>query len=359
LHLKDQSGLLLILIGAALIMGFFAGACANTGPQATLPADGSAKEKGPEDFTADKAPPAPSPSVDPELVAGVTQMVEEARRQRNTYKIGPDDLLRLGIWQRQDLSKEGVVRDDGTFFVPLAGNVPVADLSLAEAQEKIRQALLKYIKVPQVDLEVKEYRSQLFFANGQFRTPGSYPIKGTTTVLEAIGAAGGINDDANLSGAYLVRGGKVIPIDFISLFTRGQMAQNIPLADGDLLYVPSINSSRVFVLGEVMRASGVFVRTGKITLAQAIADAGGFDETTANKKAIKIIRGGLGSGQVIEVDFTDVIKGRRADLMMLQPGDIVYVPASGLAKWDRALSQILPNLSRIVVDAAAVDTLTK
>ena len=296
---------------------------------------------------------------DPELAATLKDMVESARRERHTYKIGPDDVLRLNIWMRPDLSKDGVVRDDGTFFVPLAGNVPVTELSLAQAQEAIRQALSKYVREPQVDLEIKEYRSQLFFANGLFMRPGSYPIRGTTTVLEGISDAGGIAENGNLQGAYLVRRGEVVPIDFVSLFTAGAMSQNIPLADGDLIYVPSIQTARVYVLGEVLRPTGVPVRTGKITLGQAIADAGGFNETTAYKRGVRIIRGGLAGGEVTEVNFQDVIKGKRPDLMLLEPGDIVYVPASGLAKWDRVMSQILPNLSRIVVDAAAIDAMNR
>jgi polysaccharide biosynthesis/export protein len=346
--LRDRIILICLFLAALISLS----ACASS---AKAPAELPAGSKPPEDMTV----PAPAPSVDNELVENVNQVVEEARRKRHTYKIGADDLLHIQLWQREDFLRDGVVRDDGTFFVPLAGNVPVAGLSLAEAQAAVRERLKTYIRDPQVVLEIKEYRSQVFFANGQFRTPGAYPVKGTTTVLEGIGAAGGITDEGNLSGAYLVRSGQVVPIDFVSLFTRGTMALNLPLADGDLIYVPSINASRVFVLGEVLRPAGVPIRTGKITLSQAVADAGGFNETTANKRGIKIIRGGLGSGNVIDVDYTDVLKGKRLDLMMLQPGDIVYVPASGLAKWDRALGLILPNLSRIVVDAAAVDTLTK
>ncbi len=146
--------------------------------------------------------------------------------------------------------------DDGTFFVSLAGNVPVADLSLAEAQETIKQALSKYIRDPQVDLEIKEYRSQIFFANGLFTRPGSYPIRGTTTILEGVSDAGGIAENGNLQGAYLVRKGEVVPIDFVSLFTRGAMSQNIPLADGDLIYVPSIQTARVYVLGRGFASDG-------------------------------------------------------------------------------------------------------
>ncbi len=335
-------GLSVALFALALI----AVACAPTAPDAGLDAEPAYESL-------------PQGQVDPELSAALKEMVEGARRQRHTYKIGADDVLRLNIWMRPDLSKDGVVRDDGTFFVSLAGNVPVADLSLAQAQDAIKLALSKYVRDPQVDIEIKEYRSQLFFANGLFTRPGSYPIRGTTTILEGVSDAGGIAESGNLQGAYLVRKGKVVPIDFVSLFTAGAMSQNIPLADGDLIYVPSIMTARVYVLGEVLRPTGVPVRTGKITLGQAIADAGGFNETTAYKRGVKIIRGGLGSGEVTEVNFQDVIKGKRPDLMLLEPGDIVYVPASGLAKWDRVMSQILPNLSRIVVDAAAIDAMNR
>lgn len=330
---------LAFLAAAVLVAG---PGCARSGPETDI--DKAA-------WFTDAAKP------DPELAAMTGEMVEDARRHRHTYKIGPDDVLRLVVWQREDLSKEGVVRDDGAFFVALAGNVPVAGLSVAEAQDAVRDALAQYLRDPQVDLEIKEYRSQKFFASGQFRTPGSYPIRGTTTVLEAVSDAGGVNDTGNLGGAYLVREGRVVPIDFIALFTRGELAYNIPLADGDMLYVPSIQQSRVYVLGEVLRPSGVPVRTGRITLSQAIADAGGFNEPTADKRGIRVIRGGLGAGKVIEINYDDILKGKRVDLMALEPGDIVYVPASGLAKWDRVLGQILPNLSRIVVDAAAIDAM--
>ncbi|MCB1154241.1 MAG: polysaccharide biosynthesis/export family protein [Deltaproteobacteria bacterium] len=343
---------LFVLLVPTILVGL-PGCASKTPPDAGL--DGT-EAASPEDLTASALPEA---KVDPELSASVKNVVEDARRHRHTYLIGPDDILHLNVWQRPDLSKQGVVRDDGTFFVALAGNVPVSGLSVAEAQEAIREALAQYLRSPQVDLEISEYRSQLFFANGQLRAPGAYPITGTTTVLEGISVAGGITANANLASAYLVREGKVVPIDFISLFTRGEMAQNIPLADGDLIYVPDVTMTRVYVLGEVNRPTAVPVRQGRISIAQAIAEAGGFNETTASKAGIRVIRGGLGSGKVIEVDYREVLKGDDPDRLFVEPGDIIYVPATGLAKWDRALTQILPNLSRIIVDAAAVDSITR
>jgi polysaccharide export outer membrane protein len=136
------------------------------------------------------------------------------------------------------------------------------------------------------------------------------------------------------------------------------MENNVHLDDGDVIYVPSIDYARVYVLGEVLRPMAVPVRTGRISLAEAVAEAGGFNETTAYKSQIKIIRGGMADAQVFTVNFNDMVKGKVPDYAMLKPGDIVYVPSSGLAKWDRVMGLIMPSLSRIIIDAAAINAMT-
>ena len=125
-----------------------------------------------------------------------------------------------------------------------------------------------------------------------------------------------------------------------------------------MIFLPSIDDAKVFVLGEVNHAMSVPMLHRRMTLSEAIAEAGGFNEITAYKRGIKIIRGGLANPQVFTVNYEDILRGRRPDVAYLRNGDIVFVPAGGLTKWDRVLGQLLPNLSRIVVDAAAVDSLT-
>ena len=288
----------------------------------------------------------------------VEKVQAEVSRKRRVYLIGPEDMLRVTIWMREDLSKEGAVRDDGTFFVPLAGNMKAQGLTVTQFQKSLIEALSEFLRAPQVDVEIVEYKSKVYFLAGQFREPGMYPIKATTTLMEAVSVGKGFSERANIGDAYLVHSGDIVPVNFIALFKQGQMQYNFHLDDGDVIYVPNSDMTRVYVLGEVLRPSAVPIRTGRITVAEAVAEAGGFNEITAYKSAIKIIRGSLAEPEVYTVNFKQALKGKSAQQIYLQPGDIVYVPSSGLAKWDRVLGQILPSLSRIVVDAAAINSLT-
>jgi len=285
-------------------------------------------------------------------------MLVKERIKRRTYLIGPGDVLRLKVWMREDLSKEGVVQDDGAFFVPLAGNLKAEGKTVTDFQKELTEALAEYIRSPQVDIEIHTYNSKFFYLIGQIREPGHYPITASTTVMQAITTGKGFTDKANLGQAYLIHKNQIVPVDFVALFEKGRMENNIHLDDGDVIFIPNVEFARVFVLGEVLRPSAVPVRTRNISVSEAISMAGGFNEVTAYKSNIKIIRGDLANPQVFTLNYTEVLKGNIADIPVLQPGDIVYVPSSGIAKWDRVMGLILPNLSRLVVDAAAIDSLT-
>ncbi|MDP8224722.1 MAG: polysaccharide biosynthesis/export family protein [Candidatus Lernaella stagnicola] len=285
-------------------------------------------------------------------------MLDTIRKRRPVYRIGPEDMLRVAIWNRPDLSKEGRVRNDGIFFLPLIGNIKADGLSVAELQTVLREKFGRLLRDPQVDVEIIEYGSKVYYVFGQVYKPGVYPVKATSSVLEGVAGAGGTTEKANLGAAYLIRAGTVVPIDFYRLFERGDIGQNLLLADGDIIYVPDIADSKVYVLGEVNAATAVPMRGTRMRLSEAVAMAGGFNEITAFKRGIKIIRGGLGNPRVYTVNYEDIRRGKVPDIAFLQNGDIVYVPAGGLTKWDRVMGQLLPNLSRIIVDAAAIDSLT-
>lgn len=299
------------------------------------------------------------PAEDQALREQAKSLVHRIRQRRTEYLLGPEDQLRITVWNRPDLSKETRIRPDGVIFIPLVGNIQADGLTVAQLQETIKKKLARILREPQVDVEIIEYGSKVYYVLGQVTKPGMYPVTATSSVLEAVAISGGPTEKANLGGATLLRGGMVVPIDFYSLFQQGDISQNLMLADGDIIYLPSIDDARIFVLGEVNQAAAVPMRSRRMTLSEAIAAAGGFNELTAYKRAVKIIRGNLANPRVYTVNYDEILRGERPDLAFLQNGDIVYVPSSGLTKWDRVLGQLLPNLSRIVVDAAAIDSLTR
>ncbi len=110
------------------------------------------------------------------------------------------------------------------------------------------------------------------------------------------------------------------------------------------VHVTNIYSDRVFVLGEVNRSQAVELR-GPITLLQAVAQADGFREEFADKSLVRLIRAGPdGQPVVTVVDAKSILSGYRADVP-LRRGDVVYVPATGVASWSREVGLALAPLS--------------
>ncbi len=286
-------------------------------------------------------------------------LVDHIRERRADYTLGPEDKVKVTVWGRIDLSKEGRIRPDGTYFMPLAGNLMANGLTLVQLQALLVEKLGRVLRDPQVDVEITEYASKVFYIFGQTYRPGIYPVRATTTLLEGVAGAGGPTEKANLGNAFLIRAKTVVPVDFYALFQRGDVSQNLLLADGDIIFLPNIDNAKVYVLGEVLRPTAVPVLARRLRLTEAIADAGGFNEVTAYKREIKVIRGNLANPKVYTVDYNDILQGKKPDVPFLQDGDIIFVPASGLAKWDRVLGLLLPNLSQVVVDAAAVTSLQR
>lgn len=115
-----------------------------------------------------------------------------------TYRIGVHDLLKVDVFQVEELSTEERVNDEGLITMPLIGNIKVGGLTPSEAEHAIERMLgQNYLQEPQVSIFVVEYANQDVTVTGSVRSPGVYALKGRTTLLQAIALAGGFNDIAN------------------------------------------------------------------------------------------------------------------------------------------------------------------
>ena len=103
------------------------------------------------------------------------------------YVIGPQDQLSIIVTDEVDLTNKYRVDTDGTITMPYLNRVPVAGLTLAEAQVKIAQMLQAgYLKNPQVRVEVDQFKSRRVMVSGEVRIPGYVTMAGTTmTLLES------------------------------------------------------------------------------------------------------------------------------------------------------------------------------
>jgi polysaccharide biosynthesis/export protein len=247
------------------------------------------------------------------------------------YRVGPRDVLKVTVWGHEDLTRLVVVSADGTFQFPLLGDVAVGGLTPGEIERRLRTLLGKdYLVDPQITVNVQEYRSQRVFVLGEVEKPGTYALTGVTTLLDALSQAGGPGKNAGRQ-VLVVRfpksegptnpgvAGSVSLRSNLKRLLDGLPGENLPLQNGDTVYVPKLTS--FFVLGEVVR-QGAYAMEKETTALEAVTLAGGFTDRAAPAGAKILRKHADGTQEAIDVDLTDP----RARDVQLAEGDTLQVP---------------------------------
>jgi polysaccharide export outer membrane protein len=122
------------------------------------------------------------------------------------YRVGPQDLIEITVFQVPDLSRTVRVNSGGQISLPLIGAVQAGGLTIQELEREIGRKLSeKYLQNPQVTAFVKEFTSQRVTLEGSIAKPGIYPLTGRTSLLQAIAMAGGLDKLADPRGIVVFR----------------------------------------------------------------------------------------------------------------------------------------------------------
>lgn len=370
-------------------------------------------------------PPVPAPLPVPVTAAG----------SDSAYRLGVGDVLAITVWDHPELTGAGlpsrsdnldgqtgpppatfVIDQQGQLHFPFAGAVPLAGLTREEARDRLAQRLARYFRAPRVTVTVMAYRSQRVYVDGQVRTPGPQPINDIPmTLLEALNRAGGLLPAADQSRITVERAGRRYRIDLVAAMrggppqapdpsaspTHGQPPGLLPhhgypgamlLADGDVVRAPPRDENKVFVGGEVLSPRALTMHDGRLTLGEALGEAGGLNPQSADAGQVYVVRraqqdntgymtGSPGSLNGLDgLNGLNGLKGLKgpnglvkagadasaappaprgplvfrldarsasalalAEQFELQPRDVVYVAASTLTNWHRAISQLFPG----------------
>lgn len=248
------------------------------------------------------------------------------------YRVGPRDLLEIRVFEMPELNVERRVSEDGTISLPPLADLAVAGLNEAEVALKLKTLLeSKYAQRATVEVSVKEFRSRPISVIGAVKQPGSLAFSGRWTLLEALTAAGGI-DENHGSVLYVLRRADdglsdQVSIALDDLLVRADPRVNIPLLANDLINVPTAVEVTIYCLGAVVRPGALpFKSTERITLLAAIARAGGLTDRAAMKIHVKRADAAAGSPE-LEADYKRILAGKDADLELRQ-GDVVIVKES-------------------------------
>ena len=239
-----------------------------------------------------------------------------------SYRIGPEDVLAISVWDNKDVDHVVFVRPDGKISLPLLGEVQAGGLTVVELINQLNEQFGRTIKGAQTTVIVREIRSRAVYFVGGVGKPGPMQLMQDLTLLQAVSLAGGLVPAADQEGAYLLRGGKSIPVNFVRLL-RGDTKQNIALQPGDTIVIPLADI--VYVQGEVKKPGPVKL-TKDLTIVKAITEAGGFTDLAAPKR-VSLLRSVTGQKQNIRVNVDELINEPKSGPEIgLQPDDIIIVP---------------------------------
>lgn len=343
------------LLSAGFALLFFAGCSTETGP------------------VFDSSVPGPSHYAPISHFTSVSVSTPQERQQLlepplENYTVGPGDRLQIEILGDPTTQESVLVGPDGKIYYYLLPGIDVWGLTLSQIRQKIESGLTDYIRGrPPISITLRTVASKRVWILGRVESPGIYPLTGPTTLLEAISEAGGpvsasslatttggtlgispAADIADLRRSFVMRDGKVLPVNFYRLLKQGDLSQNIYLQPDDFIYLPSAVSKEIYVLGAVGDPTSVSYRE-QISLVSAIAAARGTIRH-AYLSHVAVVRGTLSNPKIAVVDYKAILNGE-APNVALQPGDIVYVPFSPY----RVLAVYADMILRTFVDTVAVN----
>ncbi|MDB5830123.1 MAG: hypothetical protein JWQ73_4343 [Variovorax sp.] len=282
------------------------------------------------------------------------------------YVIGNGDLLSILVWNHPELNIAAAgaqalssstaltgaqtpsayaVDQDGQIQFPYVGAIKVADLTEMQARNQLAEKLVKSIKQPDITLRVLQFRSKKVYVDGEVKTPGNQAIDDVPmTLLEAITRAGGMLPTADQSAILISRSGSSYPINLPSLVRQGINPSDIVLKEGDVVRVRSRDENKVYVLGEVNAPRALNMVNGRLTLTEALGESGGLNQLSAAGKQVYVVRNANDAQPLVyNLDAQSPVALALADNFELNPRDVVFVDASGLARFNRILTLILPN----------------
>lgn len=165
--------------------------------------------------------------------------------EASKYTLGPDDIMEIEVRRHPEFSNKYTINSEGKIEYKFVGDVSVKGLTKIQLQEKLAGILSEYIIEPEVNVQILEYLSKVFYVIGDVNRPGKFYMKGNSvTVREAIVQAGLPNQAASTRKCRLITPNtngrdNYVYVNVYELLYGGNLKCNLEMKPGDVLYIPS------------------------------------------------------------------------------------------------------------------------
>ena len=269
------------------------------------------------------------------------------------YKLSSGDVLSISLWAYPEISGNNTesnsgyqIDQNGYIQFPMIGRYKAARKSLTQVNQELRSQLSRYLKTPDVIARVLSYQGQRFSVQGNVTKGGQFALSDQpVSVYTALGMAGGVNsqqgDNASIT---LVREGRTYKLNTIELEKAGLSLHNLLIQPNDTLYVNSRENQKIYVMGESGKNQSLPMRDQGMSLSDVLGESLGLNPLSASRSKIYVVRSQPNAThtEVYQMDLSSIADFGLANQFKMRSNDIVYVDASGLARWQRVINQIIP-----------------
>jgi len=160
----------------------------------------------------------------------------------DSYRIQVGDVLDIAFFKAMDMDQTRTVGPDGDIYLPIVGRVKVVGRTVDDVTKEVTEGYRREMINPQITVSVQEYSALHVYVSGEVNVPGIQDYRGGLTLVQAISSAGGFNRRARQNEVLLIRPGpdnKPVGtiIDVKQILRKGQIANDVPLAPLDIVYV--------------------------------------------------------------------------------------------------------------------------
>jgi len=158
------------------------------------------------------------------------------------YKVNPGDIINVSVWKEDGLTSDVLIRPDGKFSFPLAGDIEARGKSVEQIREILSQRLSRYIPDLVVSVTVLQVSGNRVYIIGQVSRPGEIVVNPQIDIMQALSMAGGTTPFADANSIKILRrtqqGLITIPFNYGEVEKGKRLEQNIMLKAGDVVVVP-------------------------------------------------------------------------------------------------------------------------
>ena len=261
------------------------------------------------------------------------------------YVLGSADVISVNLTDTDDLDGTYIIGPNGNIDLPFVGKINVLNLTLNDTKKKLASVLKRYYKNYDLQLTIEEFNSSKVYILGAVKNQITIDLN--QKPIKLIDAAIQANYDPNSTGknygnkGLLRRDNKVYKIDINNIFKSIDYKDNFYLKKDDVIFVDQ-NSDAIHVFGEVTKP-GVYFPNIDYSLTELISSSG-LNNLTANASKVYVIREDYNKFlkiDIFKIDIKDPINLVLGKKFLIKPKDIVYIPPTGLVKWNRVITLLL------------------